>query len=127
MKKIDFVMQPGGGRRLLVPMVVQLDTLSPTARRLAEIVHTLDKRDDLSVVRVQTARTEREINLAAGMPAARVEQLATVWGVNLDVPRVVSYAWDALRSNRGVPGETGEQYFERHARSIESQGLQILA
>lgn len=142
MKRISFFCSPARfvqeagrlcvGRGGIVPLMVDLESLSPTARHLADLISTTDRRDDFALVVVETdrdamadlrghvARTHR------GSPErieALVASYARMYGV---VPGVTPHRFTWSPGHALRPGETPEAWFEHEARALDVQGARIV-
>lgn len=138
-KTISFVVGKPG-KLSIESHEVDLDSLSPIARELAERILTTDMSDDLSYVglRCKYTRTELCKKIIAdfekngalsryGSFAYRNSQkiIADIengdpWGV-ADQVLTSSYIWDSLKDD-----ESPEAYFERHAKALESESAPYL-
>ena len=128
-KKIEFFEQTSGPYGQLVTYEVDLDRLSPLARRLAQGIYTTDKRDDFSFVFVEDTvpayqrYAENKYNILDGAATMedRIQALRKRYGDMLDDPQVMSYDWPQKKKD-----ESPEDYLERCAKDIESNGWAIV-
>lgn len=127
MKRIELVAQPKGLAFKAEAVDVDLDKLTPVARRLAELVSTTDRRDDASLVIVETVRTWAEIARSRGRSEEHIAKVRALHGAGYaDAGQRERLAWPARISRQGVPTETGEAYFERVARLLTAAGWRIV-
>ena len=110
---IEFYEKPGK----LISYNVNLDQLSPLAYRLADGIHTTDRRDDFSLVflkdcvpRIQRSTREEYLKKARSF-----------YGDLLDEPSEFVYSWPPKK-----PTESPEAFFERCAKDIESHGWSVI-
>lgn len=142
MKRISFFCTPARfaaeagrpciGHGGMVPLMVDLASLSPTARQLAEMIYTTDRRDDFALVvveidrdamadlRSQVGRTHR------GTPEA-IEKRVSAYARMYDVkPGVTPHRFTWSPGHPLRPGETPEAWFEHEARALDVQGARIV-
>ena len=128
-KEIEFFEQTSGPDGRLVTYEVDLDRLSPLARRLAQGIYTTDRRDDFSLVFVEDTvpayqrQAENPHNILAGATKMedRIKVLKERYGDMLDDPLVTTYSWPQKKKD-----ESAEDYLERCAKDIESNGWTIV-
>lgn len=125
-KRIELVAQPRGAGFMYATLEVDLDKLSPVARLLAELVTTTDRRDDASVVTIETVKTWVEMKREACESRAEIEAARSMMGDLADRGLRERFMWPARICRDGVPTETGEHFFERCARLLHSGGWRVI-
>ncbi len=119
--------------RPVMHLAVDTIGLTPTARALAERIHTLENADDLSnvsiasnITRAETihrdwdkpARIRQFSHNGCKTPTELIKKWEKVYGRDyLNEHIQIVWRWDALGNN-----ETPEEYFERHASRIDASG-----
>lgn len=112
-KEITFVTENG-----FKELNVNLDLLKGTAKKMAELVYTTYNRDDLGSIRVTSPMSNREHYIKELKSASEIEEIERIWGTEmLNIHRSFIWSWDRLKKH-----ETTEQYFMRHAESIDNIG-----
>ena len=126
-KRIELVAQPRGLGFKTETVEVDLDALSPVARRLAELVSTTDRRETSSRVTIETVKTWAELARGAGKTEAYIAATRAMLGEGyVNSGQRETLAWPARVCRNGVPTETGAAYFERVARLLRQNGLRLV-
>ena len=122
---IEFYEKPGK----LISYNVNLDQLSPLAYRLADGIHTTDRRDDFSLVFLKDCVPRIQRWDESGVrywPATTtreeyLKKARSFYGDLLDEPSEFVYSWPPKK-----PTESPEAFFERCAKDIESHGWSVI-
>lgn len=121
--------------RPVASLTVEIDNLSPIARRLALGIGTLENADDLSNVYVRSRLSNYELvcrdwdlsdylrpfKRLGKSPSEHCQRVSRILGDGWpgEHPTII-WRWDALKD-----GETPEAYFERHAAKMNEGGIII--
>ena len=122
-KTIDFVVKGDQPGRLAVRKIrVDIGALSPVGQAMVDQIFTTVRADDLSLITIRSEWTERENCRRHGWNDERIDRTEAFTGESFHKPRELRWnGWDLLR-----PDESPAAYFDRHARSLASEGFRIV-
>lgn len=103
---------------------IDLDKLSPTARKIAESIETTDWNDDYGVFMVRSTNTYAERLLENGSSPEYVDRLRKVYGAEMvDTPIKAS-----ITVEKAIYNDTTDPYkvLEDTARDIDQNGFEVV-
>lgn len=114
--------RPHPGSIACPPYEVDLNELSPLARRIAELVFTTFWGDTASMVVLESRATDRERMRASGMSPEYIAQIEEIYGSDELAKRQQTwYVWPRMRDE-----ETPVEYFERCAAEITDMDYEVV-